>query len=183
MAAARRTGLLGAIAAVLACCAAVAQQPQDHPAANPPAEAPAPATTEGPPVAPAAPEEPGPLGAVGNFIGKSFSDVTLGLKATGKAIDDATAPARDAAKDAAAAAAGVVRLPKAGFASGAEQCPAAPNGAPDCRAAADALCRGKGYETGRSLDTQTRTCLPQNAGVGAPPKLGDCVFVTRAWCQ
>jgi hypothetical protein len=126
--------------------------------------------------APAAADEQGPLGAVGHFIDKSVSGIATGLKATGQAIGDATAPARDAAS-------AVVRLPKTGFVSGNERCAVAPNGAPDCATAAQALCRAKGFEGGRSLDTQTRTCLPQATAAGGSFKLGDCVYVTRALCQ
>jgi hypothetical protein len=122
----------------------------------------------------AVPPDTGPLGAVGHFIGNSVSGIGAGLKATGKAIGDTTAPALDAA-------ASVARLP--GFAAGNERCGTAPNGAPDCRTAAETLCRAKGYGSGRSLDTQTRTCLPQDAAAGASLRPADCVYVTRALCQ
>ena len=36
-----------------------------------------------------------------------------------------------------------------------ERCPIAPNGAPDCKAAAEIMCRTKGFATGNSVDYQT----------------------------
>jgi hypothetical protein len=142
-------------------------------APNPPAAAPPSAPTDVPSSPPA---DPGPLGAVGRFIGDSVSGIGAGIKATGKAIGEVTAPARGAAT-------AVVRLPNTRFVSGNERCAVAPNGAPDCAAAAEALCRAKGFAGGRSLDTQTRYCIPQAAAVGGPLKPADCIYVTRALCQ
>ena len=58
--------------------------------------------------------------------------------------------AADAAKGAADVAVdGVTRWP--GIASGHERCALAANGAPDCQAAAEALCRARGFSTGASV--------------------------------
>ena len=52
-------------------------------------------------------------------------------------------------------------LPVAGVANGRERCILAPNGAPDCRVAAEGLCRAKGYSGGTSVDFQTvEKCPP-----------------------
>jgi hypothetical protein len=53
--------------------------------------------------------------------------------------------------------------------------------------AADAACRGKGFGSGRSLDTQSaQNCPPGVWLSGRLPATGDCpleTFVTRAICQ
>ena len=101
----------------------------------------------------------------------------------------------DAAKDAALGAAGTAKgaagtlmgLPNARIVTGRERCVIAPNGVPDCRAAADAACRGKGFGSGRSLDTQSAQKCPARVWLsGRLPAEGDCpleTFVTRAVCQ
>jgi hypothetical protein len=43
--------------------------------------------------------------------------------------------------------------------SGRAACVVASNGAPDCKAGADELCRSKGFKEGKSLDTDA----PKNA--------------------
>ena len=78
-------------------------------------------------------------------------------------------------------------IPIAGFASGRTLCPRSANGAPDCYAATEKLCRDKGYSMGRSLDTESaETCNPRIYLPGYQRKEGDCkleTFVTRAACQ
>jgi hypothetical protein len=173
------TVLVPAVLSLLLCGPTAAEEAQ---ATAPPESqaAAAPAT--------ASPER-GPFGAVGNWIDQSISTVGTGLKATQKTIDDLTAPARDAVKDAAGAAkdaaTAVARLPRVGFVSGSERCLTAPNGAPDCRAATEALCKANGFESGRSLDTRTQAyCPPAQIKLSGPlPKLTECVYVTRAICR
>jgi hypothetical protein len=78
-------------------------------------------------------------------------------------------------------------IPVAGLASGRALCPRSANGAPDCYAATEKLCKDKGYNTGRSLDTESaETCNPRIYLPGYQRKAGDCridTFVTRAACQ
>ena len=51
--------------------------------------------------------------------------------------------------------------PSPGVAGGHEQCTLAGNGAPDCRVAAEALCRARGFSTGTSVDFVTsEKCQP-----------------------
>ncbi len=68
-----------------------------------------------------------------------------------------------------------------------ERCPAAPNGAPDCQSAAEALCRGKGFKAGKILDTQTEQKCPARLLLsGRAPNASGCsteIFVTRAICH
>ena len=74
------------------------------------------------------------------------------------------------------------------FEKGREKCPVADNGASDCKAAADALCRAKGYQQGRSTDTDaTQRCSAEalllSGRKSAPGACRTDYFVTRAWCQ
>jgi len=89
--------------------------------------------------------------------------------------------ARAAAKDA------VIGLPGARAQNGRERCAPADNGAPDCQAAAATLCRGKGFQTGKSLDTQSEQKCPAKVFLeGRTPNNTECpttIFVTRAMCQ
>jgi hypothetical protein len=71
--------------------------------------------------------------------------------------------------------------------TGRERCVMASNGAPDCRRAAEAVCRANGLPTGKSLDIQSaEDCPPQVWALGRPAQPGDCktnTYVTRALCQ
>ena len=79
----------------------------------------------------------------------------------------------------------VKRLPTTGIIAGRERCTLAPNGAPDCRLAAETLCRSGGYGGGTSVDFETAEKCPP-----VPPAIDRtqlaCTrehFVTRALCQ
>jgi hypothetical protein len=101
-----------------------------------------------------------------------------------KEFDKFGSQARDAAKDATGT---VIGLPGARAMTGRERCAPAGNGAPDCPTAAVALCRGKGFQTGRSLDTQSEQKCPTKLLLeGRAPNNTECpteIFVTRAMCQ
>jgi hypothetical protein len=127
---------------------------------------------------------PGFIDAVGHWIQGSMSDWNSGLQ-------DVTGAARDAAngvgtvtRDTAGA---VARIPGARVVSERAACPTAPNGAPDCRVAAEAICKRHGFESGSSIDFQTAEKCPPialNRPNGEPPP--PCVlesYVTRALCQ
>lgn len=90
----------------------------------------------------------------------------------------------DAAKDATGA---VIGLPNARVVTARERCAPAQNGSPDCQAAADTLCRGKGFQTGKSLDTQSELKCPATVLLERrTPNEANCpteIFVTRAMCQ
>jgi hypothetical protein len=169
------------------------------PANDPPAAAPAPA----PPPPPAA-DSPGFVGAFGNWMQQGVTSMSTGFDAmvgAAKGAADAASTVAKGAADAAKGAAGVAvdgvsKLPAAGLASGREQCTLAGNGAPDCRVAAEALCRARGYGTGTSVDFETsEKCPPpyRTSGRDTPYRLssqdrpeGVCTmehFVTRALCK
>jgi len=121
---------------------------------------------------PEAPSEPVPRrenpGLI-NEIGKLLPT----LKSPKETIDDAA----DA----------LSRLAKSPGVKGRVICPAAPNGAPDCKAAADRLCQGNGFRGGNSLDVDTtRSCSARSLLSGRKPDESECrteTWVTRAVCQ
>lgn len=71
--------------------------------------------------------------------------------------------------------------------SGRVVCPASSNGAPDCKQAADQLCRSKGYKDGKSLNADSaEKCSAKVLIPGRTRKPDDCrtdTFVTSALCQ
>jgi hypothetical protein len=170
------------------------------------------AVAEEPPTAPppaaTAPEpsnpnyKPGFIDAFGRLIGDSASRLNSQIKGANETLGTIGSQTTDVAKDAAKGAVGaakdavdtardaagsIIGLPSTHVVTGHELCAAAPNGAPDCRAAADAACRGKGFASGRSLDTQSTKKCPARVWLSLrPPAEGECpveTFVTRAVCQ
>ncbi|HEY0329042.1 MAG TPA: hypothetical protein VGC77_08055 [Rhodopseudomonas sp.] len=71
--------------------------------------------------------------------------------------------------------------------TGRATCHGGTNGAPDCKAAADALCQGKGFKQGKSLATDSaESCSAKLLIPGRQRKPEDChinYIVTRAFCQ
>jgi hypothetical protein len=131
------------------------------------------------------------FGAIGRWIDESIASINSNFKDAGAKIDtfnrEAGVAAKstiDAAKDVAGA---VVRLPNARVISGHQNCPVAPNGAPNCIAAANTLCKSKGFSTGKSVDMTTAEECPAQVLFGQRQALpGECktiTFVTRALCQ
>jgi hypothetical protein len=158
------------------------------PPSDPPVVAPAPAP-------PPATEGPGLAGVFGTWLqqgmtsmGNGFDAMMGAAKGAANAASSVAKGAADAAKGAADVAVdGVAKLPVAGVASGREQCAIAGNGAPDCQAAAGALCRARGYGTGASVDFVTaEKCQPPYRTSGRDTPEGACTlehFVTRALCK
>ena len=133
-------------------------------AASPP---PAPQQAAPEPPAEAAPrkENPGLINEIGKLL--------PALRSPKETIDDAA----DA----------LSRLAKSPGVKGRVACPAAPNGAPDCKAAADKLCQGNGFREGTSLDVDTtRSCSARSLLSGRKPDESECrteTWVTRAVCH
>ena len=161
---ARSRSLLAIAAAVLL---SMTTAYQAWPQAAPQPSSPVPQRAE-----PEAPSEPVPRrenpGLI-NEIGKLLPT----LKSPKETIDDAA----DA----------LSRLAKSPGVKGRVICPAAPNGAPDCKAAADRLCQGNGFKEGNSLDVDTtRSCSARSLLSGRKPDESECrteTWVTRAVCQ
>jgi hypothetical protein len=130
--------------------------------------------------APAHEENPGLI----NEIGKLF-DKLPSLKSPQETIEDLNTRARDAAQGASES---LSRLAKpASMVSGRMICPASANGSPDCKLGADKLCQSKGYNEGKSLNTDSaETCSAKVLIPGRARKPGDCRtdnYVTSALCQ
>jgi hypothetical protein len=117
-------------------------------------------------------ENPGLINEIGKLLEKPASMLPT-LKSPKETIDDAA----DA----------LSRLAKSPGVKGRAVCPIAANGAPDCKAAADKLCQGKGFKEGKSLDVDTtRNCSARALLSGRKPDESECrteTYVTRAVCQ
>jgi hypothetical protein len=139
-----------------------------------------------PPQAEPAPEPPPPRENPGlvNEIGKLIDKITPS-KSTSETLDDLNARTRDAMKGAGDA---LSRLTKTGaMVSGRTACPAGADGTPDCKTAADQLCKAKGYGEGKSLNTDSaEKCSAKVLIPGRRRKPDDCrtdTYVTSALCQ
>jgi hypothetical protein len=181
------TAALIAIALLALGAAAAAQTPQGGvpPPASGPAAAPPPAETSG------------WIGTFGSWMQRGVTTMGAGFDAMMGAIRGGAGQAAKGAADAASTAAGtassiahdtadtVKRLPTTGIIAGRERCTLAPNGAPDCRLAAETLCRSGGYGGGTSVDFETAEKCPPVPPAIERPQLA-CTrehFVTRALCQ
>ena len=115
---------------------------------------------------------------------KAISDqaakVGQGAADVGKGAADATISAMDATKNAMGA---VAKLPIARMMSGRERCIAAPNGAPDCVSAAEALCRKHGFTSGKSMDFTSAEECPVRTLLGQTDECTTVTFISRAMCQ
>jgi hypothetical protein len=114
-------------------------------------------------------------------MGAGFGEM---VGAIGGQANQATKGAAEAARQAAES---VTKLPATGITAGHERCFIAPNGAPDCRAAAETLCRAKGFASGASVDFVTvENCPPQYRTSRRDAPEGVCTmehYVTKALCQ
>lgn len=163
--------------------------PPPAPEAQPPAS---------PPAAPA--NQPGMFEALGRWLDEgaaNFRDNLRGAKSRMDELDSKAAAdrkefeermevvRRNAAEATKNAVDAVPKIPISRVMIGRERCTQAPNGAPDCIAAAHALCRKHGYSSGNSLDfTSAEECPPR--WVSGRPTAGECTtvtFISRAMCQ
>ena len=128
----------------------------------------------------AAPPPVGILEALGRWLDDSKAKIDSQIK-------NSTDAARDAAEKAGQATTGIMVWPGSKVAHGRVRCAVAPNGAPDCTAAANALCRSKGYGPGKSLEINTAEKCPTWVWLsGRPAPEGTCTienFVLQAACQ
>jgi hypothetical protein len=149
-----------------------------------------------PPAGPADPHasepfRPGFIEAFGRLIEDSAAKLNSQLNHAQEALGNIGNQTGDAAKGAIdtakSAADAIVALPNARIVTSHEACATAANGAPDCRAATDTMCRAKGFTSGKILDSQTTQKCPAWVWLsGRAPADGDCAretFVTRAVCQ
>ena len=147
---------------------------------------------------PANPPRPGLLHELGQALEGSLkrfnSDLRKAGKAFGnlgqdadKAVRDTAGATRDAADLAKSAVDDLVTLPNQRIVIGRARCTTAANGAPDCRSAAVAVCRGKGFGDGASLEVESAEKCPSQVWLsGRAPRPGECqveTYVTRAACR
>ena len=173
------------------------QSPQaQSPQAQPPAAQPVPPAAPQP-TAPAQASAPpaqkdGFFDAFGKWWDKSAAEWDANMKKfkstieatnerNAKAAADATRDAVSATKDATDA---LIKFPATRIIEGKERCLLAPNGSPDCDAAAEKICKGKGFASGKSANIESaRKC---SARAWLSRNEADCVnetIVTRAACQ
>jgi hypothetical protein len=140
--------------------------------------------------APTPPQQPGFFAAIGRWFDQTTSTINQGARSMRERFQNlgheagvAAQSTVDNAKDAADA---MGRLPNARMMGGHEKCETAPNGAPDCIAAAYAICKAKGFNTGKSVDMTTAEVCPAQvylAGRNSGPGCHTETFVSRALCQ
>ncbi len=150
-------------------------------APHPPSQA-----ADGPAAAPMeSNQKPGFIEAFGRWLEDGASKLRTDMREVQEKLDKLGKETREAAKEATGGA--VAALPSARAVTARERCPAAQNGGPDCQAAANVICRGAGFKTGNSLDTQSEQKCPARLILERrAPNSSECpteIFVTRAMCQ
>lgn len=176
--------------ASLAAAQSAAPPPADPPAViTAPPDAPGQATPQGPSTStlPRLPTPGETIGSIGRFIDQSISNVGAGIRGAGDAVGGASSTAGEVAKGVGDAAGTVARLPLSSTVSGWQACPPAANGAPDCEVASVALCRTKGFSSGKSVDITSSQKCPAVVWIEKrQPVAGECkdeAFVSKAICQ
>lgn len=165
-----RAALAGAFAALaLSTALAVAQEP------------PAPANPE---------QQQGFLAVIDRWFSEQAGNLAATFKGANRQFEDFGDKASDAArttyKGAQDTADVVTRIPGTRVVTGHARCQIASNGAPDCLAAAAAVCRAKGFASGKSLDMTTSEICPAEVYLAGRRTGPDChteTFVSRALCQ
>jgi hypothetical protein len=131
--------------------------------------------------------EPDMFAAIGRWVDDTLVGVTSGFSNARGTLDEIGDRATGTARGAAETAAKVARIPLAPMVVGHQRCVRAANGAPDCGAATEVLCRTKGFSAGRSVDVQSAQKCPAEVWIsGRQPAPGECTletYVTRAVCQ
>ncbi|HEX7792495.1 MAG TPA: hypothetical protein VF467_18440 [Afipia sp.] len=116
-------------------------------------------------------------------IGKLLKDSASGLRSTlpspGKALDGLNSSAKDATDSLKR----IAPLSGQSMATGRTLCPPAANDAPDCKLAADQLCKEKGYAEGKSVDIESTQKCSAKAYFSGQGACRTENFVTRAVCQ
>ncbi len=135
-------------------------------------------------------EERGVFGNITRWVDEQASKLGSHFKGARSGVENLSHEAGVAAKStvegAKDAAGAVTRIPSARVVTGHEKCTIAPNGAPDCVVAANAICKTKGFESGKSVDMTTAEVCPAQVYVGGRSTGADCrteTFVSRALCQ
>jgi hypothetical protein len=141
--------------------------------------------------APGSSSSPGFMDALGRWFGESKAALDSHLKTTqdalGKVGTHATGAVKEASGAAQQATEAIVGLPGARVVTGRQLCPEAPNGAPDCVAAADTLCRSQGFKSGKGVEVSSgEQCSTKIWLTRRNRRDGPCMtetYVKRAVCQ
>ena len=140
--------------------------------------------------APPAPEPQGFFAKMGHWFDKGVNNFNSGMQGLRDRFQnfgqEAGVAARTTVDNTKAAADAMARLPNTRVMRGHEKCKVAPNGAPDCVAAAAKVCKKHGFKDGSSVDmTTAEVCPPQVylAGRNSGPGCHTETFVSRALCQ
>lgn len=141
---------------------------------------------------PAGPSQDGRglFGSLSRWFDEQAAKIRSTFKDAGRQVEnfghEAGIAARSTANGARDAADAVARIPNTRLATGHAKCLIAPNGAPDCVAAANAVCQAKGFESGKSVDMTTAEVCPPKvymSGRSSGPECTTETFVSRALCQ
>jgi hypothetical protein len=135
-------------------------------------------------------EEAGFFGGIVRWFDRQASKIGSGFKDAGSQVEnfghEAGIAAKTTVKGAKDAAGAVARIPAARVVTGHQKCKVAPNGAPDCVAAAHTMCKAKGFDSGKSVDMTTAEVCPAQVYLSGRNSGADCrteTFVSRALCQ
>lgn len=158
---------------------APAPTPPAAPASPPNASVIGPPPSAAPSSEPARPaSNPGLVEELGKLLKDSASHLSTSLKGSQKTLEDLNAKTKDATES-------LTRVQS--VTTGRAACPVSANGAPDCTIAAEQLCKGKGFKSGKSLDIETAEKCSMKAYLsgrtGAPGECRTENYVTRAVCQ
>lgn len=186
-------------------CAVAQYNTQSSPQGGPANDTPPPAAAVEPPPAPPPVHRPGLFEAIGRWVDKGTTTFSQHLRGAKRSMDDlgdkAAANSKEMGDQAAKVGQGaadvgknavdatknavdaVAKLPVARVMSGRERCAVAPNGAPDCVAAAEMLCRKHGFSTGTSMDFTSAEECPIKTLVGQSNECTTVTFISRAMCQ
>jgi hypothetical protein len=118
------------------------------------------------------PQSEGFFASVSRWFEEQTANVSASFKDARKKVEGFSSAAGDAAKTT--------------VEGGHEKCQLAPNGAPDCVAAANTICKAKGFGSGKSLDMTTAEVCPAKvymSGRSSGPECTTDTFVSRALCQ
>ncbi len=135
--------------------------------------------------------EPGLFGGITRWFGEqaskfnsNFKDARWQVENFGREAGIAAKTTASGARDAADA---VAKFSGARIIRAHQKCHDAPNGAPDCLAAATNICQAAGFETGKSVDmTTSEICPPEFYRPGRNKTNVSCryeTFVSRVLCQ
>ena len=133
---------------------------------------------------------PGFFGSIVHWFGEQTSNIGSNLRCARSGVEnlgrEAGVAAKTTVESARDAADAVKQFPSARVLSGHEKCILAPNGAPDCVVAANAICKSKGFASGSSVDMTTAEVCPPKvllSGRNSGPECHDETFVSRVLCQ